>query len=148
MPTFRPLHPGEVEIEPPIFSFHVEAPVMRMSADEVIGAQHRWNAELATHVAESGGVVYLAHRWVVFFGYPTSPASLALNLAGQVRQRMSVLYPNATMLSVSTVGLAKHSHIHAHLSDHLDDSELPDILLARIKFKEYDDYLNATERSA
>lgn len=119
-----------------------------MSGDEIIAAQHRWNTELAIQVTVSGGLVYLSYRRVVFFGYPTLPASLALTLAGQVRQHMCTLYPGATSLFVSTVGLAKHSHIHAHLPDHLNNPELPDILLARIKFKDYDSYLSATERSA
>lgn len=144
MPTFRPLFPGEVEIEPLIFSFKVDLSDLHMSADEFNAARHRWPTEVASDIVESGGQTYLSLRWIVFFGYPNLPAPLALTLAAQVRQRMSVRYPDATMLSVSTVGLSEHAHIHGYLPEHLNDPALADILLGRIKFKDFDDYLKAT----
>ena len=145
MPTFGPLFPEEIEIDPLIFTFSVDVGVMSKSADEIIAAQHRWNAELASYVAESGGTVYVAERWVVFFGFPDLASEAALEIAGQVGRRMSMLYPDATMLSVSTVGLVEDSYIHANIAGHLDDPKLSSVLFGRIKFNTYDTYLEQQE---
>jgi hypothetical protein len=132
MPTFRLLSPEEVEVVPLIFSFD-------------IAAQHRWNADLAASVSDTGGVIYFLDHSVAFFGFPTLSTAAALKQAADVRRRMEAQYPNGTSLSVSTIGLRRHQHIHANILDHLTDPELSHILWTAIKFKKYDEYLDFIE---
>lgn len=145
MPTFRRLFPGEIELEPPIFLLTI------VSSDESVPVP--WEelleirrTEIATRVTEGGGSVYLSSSNAVFFGFPQLIRATAIDYAGLVLERMNGRFPGENMLSISTVGLSEHSHIHAHMVEHIGDPQIVDVLNARIKFLDYESYVRAVEK--